>query len=311
MKPRVILNPYAGRWAAQARRQEAEDALRAAGLDFDIVLTERPVHGSQLATQAAKDGCPLVIAAGGDGSISEVVNGLLEAKQPGVELPTLGILPLGTANDLVANLNLPGDLIGAAQVIAAGKTGYMDVGKVSYMVEGSHGPEMRSRYFDNNSAIGLEPTVTLIQQKNTWLKGTIRYLLSAVQAVMQGPVWQAKIEWEGGQYEGPISLVTVGNGRVTGGFYMTPHAEMFDGKLTFVYGYVKGRLKMLGILPKALKPGAGSYVENPAIHELDSPWIKIVTQTPTPIHADGEIQSKSVKVIEYRVVPGVLPVCIK
>lgn len=311
MKPRVILNPYAGRWSAQERRQEAENALHAAGIDFDLVSTEGPGHGSQLAAQAAAEGCPLVISAGGDGSVSEVVNGLLQARESNVELPTLGILPLGTANDLVVNLDLPTDLTGAARVIAAGKTRRMDVGMVSFRSDASDGASSGCRYFDNNSAIGLEPTVTLIQQKNTWLKGTIRYLLSAVMAVMQGPVWQARVEWEGGQYEGPVSLVTVGNGRITGGFYMTPHADMFDGKLTFVYAYVKSRLEMLSILPRALKPGAGSYVEHPAVHELHSPWIKIVTQTPTPVHADGEIQSTAVKVIEYQVLPGVLPVLVR
>jgi diacylglycerol kinase family enzyme len=186
----------------------------------------------------------------------------------------------------------------------------MDIGKVSYAVEAGGDIEMRSRFFDNNSAIGLEPTVTLIQQRNTWLKGTIRYLLSAVMAVMQKPVWQARVEWEGGHYEGPISLVTIGNGRVTGGFYMTPHADPFDGKLTFVYAYVAGRLEMLGLLPKAMKPGAGNYVEHPAVHELESPWIRITTQQPTPVHADGEIQSHAVTRIEYQILPGVLPVLV-
>lgn len=310
MKPRVILNPYAGRWSAQERRQEAELALQAVGIDFDLVATSGPGHGSQLAAQAVQDGCSLVISAGGDGSVSEVVNGLLEGWQPGKELPTLGILPLGTANDLVANLGLPADLPGAARVIAAGKSRCMDVGKVSFAEDSGGEAGMRSRYFDNNSAIGLEPTVTLIQQRNTWLKGTIRYLLSAVMAVMQRPVWQARVEWEGGHYEGPISLVTVGNGRVTGGFYMTPHANPYDGKLTFVYAYVAGRLEMLSILPKAMKPGKGNYVEHPAVHELESPWIRITTQRPTPVHADGEIQSTTVTRIEYQVLPGVLPVLV-
>ena len=91
MKPRVILNPYAGRWTAQERRQEAEHALQAVGLDFDLVTTERPGHGSQLAAQAVLEGCPIVISAGGDGSVSEVVNGLLQAQQANVDLPTLGI----------------------------------------------------------------------------------------------------------------------------------------------------------------------------------------------------------------------------
>ena len=120
MKPRVILNPYAGRWSAQSRRQEAENALRAVGIDFDLVSTEGPGHGIQLAAQAVQEGCPLVISAGGDGSISEVVNGLFQSRNSDFEPPTLGILPLGTANDLVANLNLPDRVAHRRGLIALG-----------------------------------------------------------------------------------------------------------------------------------------------------------------------------------------------
>jgi diacylglycerol kinase family enzyme len=105
------------------------------------------------------------------------------------------------------------------------------------------------------------------------------------------------------------NLVTVGNSPLTGGlFYMTPHADPYDGLLTFVYGSVPTRMKILSILPKTMKPGQGSYVEHPSIHEFHSPWVKIHSETPTPLHADGEIQSETVRDLEYRVLPACLPV---
>ncbi len=308
MGAKVILNPYAGRWKGQRRRAEAEAALKNAGIDYDIVLTEHHGHGIDLASEAALQGYSTVIAAGGDGSISEVVNGLMKAVEKGAKMPALGILPLGTANDLVANLNLPTDLVACARLIAQGSTRPVDLGVLRYKVDGPTAGETRQCYFDNNSAIGLEPCVTLVQQKISWLKGTVRYLASAVIAVMQKPSWNARLEWDQGSYDGKISLVTVGNGKVTGGFYMTPHANPYDGKLTFVYGFVPHRREMFALLPRALKPAEGNYVEADMIHELDSPWMRVQVTTPTPLHADGEIQTEQAKEIEWRILPGALKI---
>jgi YegS/Rv2252/BmrU family lipid kinase len=305
MPAKVILNPYAGRWMALQRRGEAESALREAGVDFELVVTDGPGHGVQLAAEAVRQGFSLIISAGGDGSISEVVNGMeIAGRELGqARLATLGVLPLGTANDLMVNLKLPLELPAAAQLIAAGRTRDMDLGEVSHDGGGQR------RVFDNNSAIGLEPTITLIQQEMKRLRGVARYLAATLVGIARGPRWNVALEWEGGGYSGPITLVTVGNNPLTGGlFYMTPHADPFDGLLTFVYGYMPTRLKTLGMLPKTMKPGEGSYIEAPEIHEVHSPWLRIRVEAPTPLHADGEIQSEHAREISYRVLPARLPI---
>jgi diacylglycerol kinase (ATP) len=209
----------------------------------------------------------------------------------------MGILPLGSANDLVDNLGLPKDLANAARVIAGGKTRNMDIGSVNGL------------YFANNSAIGLEPYITLAQQRITWIKGMLRYLVAAVRGIMDKPLWSAEIEWEGGQYQGAVLLVTVGNGARTGGvFYMAPHADPFDGKLTFVYGLRRTRLGMFAVLPKTMKRDKGSYVETVDIHEQHSTWIKIHVDSPTPAHIDGEIFSEGIQNLEYAIHPGRLQI---
>ena len=304
MVAKVILNPYAGRWTAEKRRGEMETALKAAGIDYSIEVTQGPHHGIQLAAQAVLDGFSPIIAAGGDGTISEIVNGILQANGESPAVP-LGIIPLGSANDLVVNLGLPKDLTLAAQVIASCRVRLLDIGMVSY--DGVGAP----RFFDNNSAMGLEPTVTLIQQRITRLKGTLRYLVATLMGVYQNPHWNASLRWESGEYRGLVTLVTVGNCPLTGGlFYMTPHADPFDGKLTFVYAYLPTRLQILKILPRTMKPGVGSYVEHPAVHEVHSPWLKLSFVSPTPLHADGEIQTSQASRIEYTILPGRLPVIV-
>jgi diacylglycerol kinase family enzyme len=117
------------------------------------------------------------------------------------------------------------------------------------------------------------------------------------------------LEWQGGSYQGPVTLVTVGNCPRTGGlFYVTPHADPFDGLLTFVYGAIPTRLEILKVLPRLMKPGKGNYTEHPAIHEIHSPWLRVRAETPTPMHADGEIQSEAIRDLDFCVHPGRLPV---
>jgi diacylglycerol kinase (ATP) len=308
MIAKIILNPYAGRWKGREKRPEVEAALQSAGIDFELVTTEGPGHGIELAKRAVMDGFSPIISAGGDGSYSEVMNGIVAAAQESGSAPvSMGLLPLGTANDLMVNLGLPTDIRAAVKVIAAGNTRCIDLGVVkAFDVTGKI---LKTRYFDNNSAIGLEPNVTLTQQKITWLRGTLRYVLATLISVAKNPQWRMDLRWDGGEYSGPATLVTAGNNPLTGGvFYMAPHADPFDGKLNCVFGSVSSRLQILRILPRTMKVGTGNYVEHPSIHELNISWLKIHTEPPTPLHVDGEILFDATTDIEYGILASYLPV---
>ena len=308
MTAKIILNPYAGRWKGLQKRAEIESTMKSMDIGFDLVLTKAPNHGTEIAYQAAKDGFSPIISAGGDGSFSEVMNGIVAAAQDTQSDPIpLGLLPLGTANDLMVNLGIPTDIPGAAKVIAEGQTRQIDLGVViAWDVSGKN---QKKRYFDNNSAIGLEPNVTLIQQKISWLRGTLRYIVATLVAVAKNPQWKMHLEWDGGEYNGPVTLVTAGNNPLTGGvFYMAPHADPYDGILNCVYGYIPSRLQILSVLPRTMKAGAGNYVEHPSIHEINVSRLMIHTNRPTPLHADGEIQFEATQDIEYQILADYLPV---
>jgi len=236
------------------------------------------------------------------------MNGIVAAAHDTQSEPvTMGVLPLGTANDLMVNLGIPTDLQGAARVIAAGYTRRIDLGEVTAWDLSKN--TVKKRYFDNNSAIGLEPSITLIQQRISWLRGSVRYIVAALLGVAKNPQWKMHLLWESGEYNGPATLVTAGNNPLTGGvFYMAPHADPFDGKLNCVYGFMPSRLHILRLLPRTMKAGVGNYVEHPAIHEINVSWLKIHTDQPTPLHADGEIQFEATQDIEYRTLPDYLPI---
>ncbi len=300
MTARIILNPYSGRYTGRRRWLDAQAALAAAGFAYDLVSTERPGHARELARDAARAGCSPIIAAGGDGTVSEVVNGLADAAGQGARpLGPIGILPVGTANDIVDTLGIPRDLAAAAQVLADGRTRLMDLGEVN------------DRLFVNNSAIGLEPFVTLIQQRIRRIQGPPRYLLAALRGILARPRWNMRLDWDSGSYDGPVTLVAVGNGPRSGGlFYMAPHADPFDGRLTFVYGFRSSRLQLLRTLPRTLRPGAGSYVELEGIREVHATWLRVRIDPPAPAHADGEVFAPATGALEYRIWPARLHVLV-
>jgi diacylglycerol kinase (ATP) len=295
MTAKVILNPYSNRWNSQKRWPEVEAALKAAGVECDLAISEKKGQVVELAEQAVRANFSLIIVTGGDGTIGDAANGLMRAAQStNVKLPPLGIMPTGSANDLVYALGLPTDLNEAAKVIAAGKTRAMDLGKLN------------DRYFINNSAAGLEPYVTIKHEKIHWIKGTARYLVAAVQAIMDQPEWQGTVTWDGGEYRGKFSLISVGNGRRTGGFFMTPHADPFDGKLTLAYGYRGTRLGLFQALPRAFNEDKGSYVEMDGMHEVHATRISIHLDKPSPAHTDGELLPAWTQDFEYEILPNCL-----
>jgi diacylglycerol kinase (ATP) len=299
MTARVILNPHSNRWNAQKRWPQAEAALKAAGVDFDVVVSEKKGAVTGLAEEAARAGFSPIIAAGGDGTIGEMVNGLLRAAGSLEKLSIpLGVIPLGSANDLAFNIGLPTDLNEAAKVIAGGKLKAIDLCKCN------------DRYFINNSACGLEPYITTKHERITWIKGITRYLVAAIWAIMDKPEWRGKIVWDDGSYEGLLTLVSVGNGRRTGGFFMTPHADPFDGKLTIAFGYLPTRLKLLLALPKAFNEDKGSYVELEEVHEVHSTRVSIHLDRPSYAHTDGELLPEQVQRLEYEIFPAKLNILV-
>jgi diacylglycerol kinase (ATP) len=295
MSAKVILNPYSNRWNARKRWPEAEAALQSAGVEFSLSVSQFHGQAEELARKAAEEGYSPIIAAGGDGTIGEVVNGLARALGED-SMGILGIMPLGTANDLVCNLGLPLDLKEAAGIIAAGHTSSLDVCKAG------------SRYFVNNSALGLEPYITTIQQKITVLKGIPRYLAAALKGIFHHPVWQARVEWDDGHYEGPLNLITVGNAPRTGGlFFMAPHADPFDGRLTAVLAYRKTPLSTLAILPKTMSP-RGTHVDAEGVREIHATFIRVRLDRLSPAHCDGELFPEELMSLDYSILPGRLNV---
>ncbi|MEM7033208.1 MAG: diacylglycerol kinase family protein [Chloroflexota bacterium] len=291
---KIILNPYAGRWKAKTHLERIEAIFHEANIEVDIVKTERSGQASELAREAAEAGIETVVAVGGDGTISEVMNGLVEAAGEG-QAGTLGIIPVGTGNDLAAMLDLPINVEKACQKIIAGNTRIIDLGNVN------------GHFFDNNSAVGLEPVVTQEAAKITWLRGAMVYLAGALRGIAKRPGWMADLEWDDGAYQGPIALISVGNSPRTGGaFWMTPNAKLDDGLLDVVFTPILSRLQLLALLPLTF---SGKHINHKAVTHLQVTELRI-KMDPTPIQADGELIADAATEITYTVVPQKLRVIV-
>jgi len=288
MAIKVILNPYANRWGAKARLAEIEAALTAVSLPFDLAITETPNQGMDMAYEAAQAGYDAVIAAGGDGTINEVINGLLKAAGAGPTVP-FGILPVGTANDFSDLIGLPRDLEACANLFAVGNTRQIDAGQVN------------ERFFINNCAMAMEPMVTIENIKMTRFSGTLRYMVALVKALMRLKAWEMKIEWDGGGYEGASYLLSVCNGPRTGGFYMAPDAIFDDGLLDFVFAPEVPKRTVLAILVRLFNK---THIHHSAVTYGKTTSLSLTSLPGTPIHADGELFTESETAVTCQILPG-------
>lgn len=287
MKVKVILNPYANRWRAKSRLDEVKAALTAVDIPPDIVVTEAPGAGIVVAADAAQAGYDAVVAAGGDGTINEVVNGLVRAAGDGPTVP-FGILPLGTANDFSDLVGLPRPLPACATIIASEHTRSIDVGRVN------------AHYFINNSAVAMEPMVTIENIRMKRFSGELRYVAALVRALIRLQAWQMAITWDGGGYTGPTYLLSVCNGPRTGGFYMAPLAKFDDGLFDFVFAPEVSKLSVVHILLRLFRK---THIEHPAVTYGKTRRLQLTSQPGTPIHADGEVIGEAETAVNYELLP--------
>lgn len=292
----VVFNPQAGRGRGHKRAAEVQQALHTAGIDFESVVSEDRGHAIELAQRAALAGWELIVAAGGDGTVNEVVNGLMLAEAAGAR-SRLGVMPIGSGNDFAASLEIPLHLGQAAQRLVQGRTRRVDVGQVN------------GRWFDNNVGLGFEAMINIQAHRITWLRGQPLYLLAVFRAMASYPLPVVDIYKEDGDRLGKqILMISVGNNRRNGGgFLVNPNAVPDDGLLDLCIVDAIPRREILRLLPKAMK---GVHDGEPAVELARSTRLVVESAVPLPIHADGEILENQEMRVEITVEPGRLTVVV-
>ena len=271
--------------------ERARPVLEAAGAEIELVRTRGHGHATELAEAASRAGWPIVLALGGDGTVHEVANGLLNASDGDCTDAALGIVPSGTGNDFAALAGMPRDPVEAARRIVSGTERRVDAGQID------------GAWFTNGVGIGLDARVAIEANRMRKLRGIVTYLLALGKVLRRFSPPTIRVEVDGEEVmERPMTLVTVGNGgRHGGGFWLCPDARIDDGVLDLCVcdGLTTGRI--VRILPKTLW---GKHVGESCVHMRTVRRVRITSDAPLPVHADGEILHDDAHALDIAIAPG-------
>lgn len=283
MKTRVIINPNAG-------SVESLDALRerlGALPDTEVCRTDHEGHAEELARQAVDGGTEMVVAAGGDGTLNEVLNGL----SAGFGKVRLGLLPLGTGNDFARSIGIPDDLEGALAVLREGRTRQIDVGRS--LVAG------KSRCFLNMAVGGFSGVVSekASEAKERW--GPLAYMRGAVDAWPELKAFETRILLNGAeQLRVDTYNIVISNGRfVAAGIPVAPQAQVDDGLFEVMIAPATSIPKLAILVPKVL---LGQHLNDDLLIFRRATRIEIESTPPMGFNVDGELQGEAAAVFEVQ-----------
>jgi len=277
----IIANPSAGRGKVGAALGEVERVLKDAALDYRIVETTHPGHATQAAGDALRGGERYLVAAGGDGTVHEVVNGMLEDGGPVAADAVLGVVAAGSGCDFVRSFGIPGDAVQAAGHLAGDAVRQIDVGRVTYAA----GDGQVSRYFANIAQVGLGASVVAQAARLPALLGPTRYNAGFWLALPGFRRATVTLEADGQAYEWRAHNVVVANCQFYGGgMRISPKSEPDDGVLD-VLVMVGPKSDAFTIVPKVYK---GTHLPHRNIVELRASRIRVEADAPLVIEADGE-----------------------
>lgn len=269
VRARIILNPLAGNAADIENVQAAMHIWQARGWDVELTPTQYAGHAVELAREAAAQHYTVVAAAGGDGTVNEVVNGIAHTRT------SLAVLPLGTGNVWVRELKLPLNPQIAADNLSLGHTVNLDLGMAG------------DRYFLLMAGIGFDAAVTRAVHPEAKRKlGLLAYIVQAVLTARDVRGTRCRINLDGRVVKGRVLMVVISNSRLYGGFLqITHHATLTDGLLDVAV--IKGedvRSAPLHILSIVLR----RYNLNPDMDYYRAREVTITSGEPLEVQVDGD-----------------------
>jgi diacylglycerol kinase (ATP) len=274
----VILNPAAGRGAARRAESLVARAFRAQGWAVDIVRTERPGHGQELAADAVRRGARHVVAVGGDGTVHEVANGLLRSDGDAA----LGVVPVGSGNDFAKLLGVYGlDPVRAVARLVTARSRRFDAGRVL------------DEWFVNSVGFGFGPAVVRRRNAMPHLSGFLSYLVPIVQTFFRFKPPLFDVAAPGFRERGYMMMIEVCNGTTAGGSYrFAPDADPADGKMDVCLIRRVSLPRFLLALPRVMR---GTHLRMREVALIKT--AKLVVRSPEQpllVHADGELREPGV-----------------
>ena len=274
-RARIIYNPTSGKEMFKRALPDVLIKLEKAGYETSAYATERSGDATKEAERALEQEYDLLIVAGGDGTLNEVVNGI--AEQP--NRPKLGIIPMGTVNDFGRALHLPSNIMKAVDVIVNGHTTQVDIGK------------MNSRYFINLAAGGKLTEVSYeTPSKLKSIVGPFAYYIKGFEMLPQMKAVDIRIEYDGEIFQGEALLFLLGLTNSMAGFEkLVPDAKLDDGYFTLII-VEKANLAELGhIMTLASR---GEHTKHPKVIYKKAKSVSISSFANMQLNVDGEYGGK-------------------
>jgi diacylglycerol kinase (ATP) len=270
-RARIIYNPTSGREAVRKHLPEVLEILENAGYETSAHATTCEGDAIEAARLAVERRYDLVVAAGGDGTISEVVNGMAEQEYR----PKLGIIPVGTTNDFARALQIPRDIVAAAKIIAQGDRIPIDIGR------------MNEKYFINIGGGGSLTELTYdVPSKLKTVLGQLAYYLKGIEMLPSLKATNMSIEYDGKLFEGEAMLFLIGLTNSIGGFEkLAPDASINDGMFSLLILKKTNLADLIRIASFALR---GEHIHDPKVIYTQANRIKVYSDEKVLLNLDGE-----------------------
>ena len=295
-----LVNPASGNGSTARRWPEVARRAAAAGLRGEALMSERPGHIAELATQAVGAGARLVVAVGGDGTVHEAVNGLLAGG--GGDGAELAVIPRGTGRDFARSLGIPRDVERAIAVARDGRSRAVDVGRARFRAPDGSPTES---YFANFGGAGISGAIARrANVSSKALGGRVSFIWATVAVFARWRSAEITLTVDGEERAGRMFEVLVQNGEFTaGGMWVTPGAAPDDGLFDVLLIGDVTKADFARTFPKVYR---GSHLAHPKIDRVSGRRVAVDAPAPLPIALDGE--QPGTTPAEFEVVPGALRV---
>lgn len=293
----LIINPNSSKGKGEKKAKEVISYFEKSGFLFDAVYTTGMSHAEKLAFDGAKKGYGTIVAIGGDGTVNEVLNGIM--KSGCNESVKMGIIPTGRGNDFAWCVNIPTDTESAAKIVVDGASKPTDVG----ICKGTDNED--GRYFFNGTGFGFEPIVNFKASGYKRINGMPSYIVAFLSILMDPPEgYRLEMTIDGEKRVVSTQQVTVANGiRMGSAFKLAPCAKIDDGKLDLMYTnkICKG-LSLIALVIKFL--GGKIASDKKSFTYINAERITIEAESAeVPAHSDGEVFTKAGQRFELEIVP--------